>query len=531
MARMRPYLPVFIAGCLARAVSAAAEPPAIPQAFSDEYLLRLFVILTLAVMGVYNGVVYAMRPKDRSPLLFGIFCIFIALNNFVSTDFVFPLLAEWFPGAAPSAWRKVDIASVMASVPCFVMFLHAFFPGLGKGVIPRLIHWATLAFLLFVLLLSGGSLEMLFRFFFIVILGAIGYSLATGIYAFRAGQKDAAGVLLGIFILSAGGVNDVLWGMGYLHTIVLMPFATFGFTIIYSVLISRRFAVAFSSAERLNAELLENQRLRDEMQRRLAREQGLRQEQRRLTALLHSIEMPLCAVNAAGVIAFCNRAFEEMAGKTLADIAGTAPMQEYQLHGAKAEMSTVELELEDEQMNVLLFGLPGTDRARNGSAIAFVNALNRNRARIQSLENLLDGAGPDLVKANPALGHDLDLIDTALEQMGRMLVSDETSEERKRTGVDVLTLSLEYWGACTGKTKYELAEESGVWKVQTNPDGWKRTQTLDKYLDVKTFPQNPRWNQLFKTADFVLVRCKNHLDLRKKLEIRLQRLLILCESA
>jgi two-component system sensor histidine kinase ChiS len=134
---------------------------------------------------------------------------------------------------------------------------------------------------------------------------------------------------------------------------------------------------------------------------------------------------------------------------------------------------------------------------------------------------------PDLLQANPKLGHELKMIDTNLEQMGRLLINDQEIEKKKQLGSEIINLAIQYWIESTGKTKNDLARESNLWKVQINQDGWERTQTLDRYLDIKTFPKLPRWNQITKTTDFVLIRCSVQSPLREQLEIALQKLHVL----
>jgi two-component system sensor histidine kinase ChiS len=58
----------------------------------------------------------------------------------------------------------------------------------------------------------------------------------------------------------------------------------------------------------------------------------------------------------------------------------------------------------------------------------------------------------------------------------------------------------------------------------TNRDGWERTQTLDRYLDIGTFPLRPAWAKIMKTAEFVLATGTGDSVLRSRLEILLARL-------
>jgi PAS domain-containing protein len=523
------------------------------------WVLQLFLITTLFVIGLYNTVIFLMRKKDRAPLYFGVFCLLISINTLVSAsgDWLLQELYTMMPGLL---LFKIDIITVMLSTPCFVMFINSFFPSESKKAILPLLQVVTAIFLPFVIFLSGRPLALVFELFYPVIIAMIVYSVIIAVAAVKNEQTDAVWVLTGIFIMSLAGINDILWGIGVLHTPILIPAATFIFILIYSTLISRRFSLAFAGAERLSVELLENQRLRDEMQIRIKQEQDLRQVERRLTSLLHAIDEILCAVYSTGEIAFCNRAFEEFTGYASQTLIGR-PLKQF-LHTFQTEqgivsecnpeqfltnqksgkvtvtfdnneksfvreMVKIPLELEDEELWILVFRIPGQDSQQGISTVAFIEALNRNRSRIQSLQDMMINATPEMIQANPKLGHELKMIDMNLEQIGALLINDDETERKKRLCSEIITLSLRYWTESTGKTKIDLARESDLWKVQANQDGWERAQTLDRYLDFNTFPKIPRWNQITKTADFVLLRCTLESPLREKLESALQQLHIL----
>jgi PAS domain-containing protein len=511
---------------LGAGIVAAQSPAAVSDtAFTTRWFLNLFSVMALAVTGLYNCVIFIMRSKDRAPLYFGAYCIFIAVNNFVSSAGV-SFLTDLFPFADNPLLRKLDIATIILSIPLFNMFLQAFYPNFKMELFQRIVQVIAIVFTGAVIVLSDQSLEWAFSCYFPIILVSIVYFIIIGIRALLNKQHDAHGVLTGVVVMSIAGINDVLWGYGIIKTIIIMPYATLVFALIYSALISRRFADALISAERLNVELLENQRLRAEMQQRITAEQELRQAQRRLTALLHSIDSPLCATNSTGTVVFCNRAFEELSGQPQEKLIYSEPPQ---LEKKEIVSTEIPLELEDEQLCVHLYGSSESNMALNRSVVTFIEELNKNRARIRSLEELLAGTNSEKMQSNLNLRHDLEMIDTALQEMGKLLQHDEDPKEKRRLGIEVLKLAISYWSECTKTTKFELAGESGLWKVQINPDGWKRTQTLDRYLDYKTFPQNPRWNQIVKTADFVLIRFKNLSDSRNQLELALARLCMLTE--
>jgi len=89
--------------------------------------------------------------------------------------------------------------------------------------------------------------------------------------------------------------------------------------------------------------------------------------------------------------------------------------------------------------------------------------------------------------------------------------------------VDLMNRTIHYWVESTGRTKADLAEESEIWRVYPDRNGWRRTQTLDKYLDIHTLPKSPRIAQVLQTAYYVLKTCWTPSARRDQLEAAIKR--------
>jgi len=513
--------------CAAGACASVLPAPASLQA-SGVHSLRWWAdiagTLFVGAAGLHNLAIYFMRRKDRAPLFFGLFCIVVSFNNLVYDKVVAGMVvAHGWAGA--DTLHKIDLMTIVMTTPCVVLFLHAFFPGTGSPLAPRIFLALLLAVEIALLCTSGPAMETVFRWYLPVFVVGIVYSLVLVRQAVRARREYARWILAGCALLSVAGINDVAWAMGYLHAGVWLPTATFAFALIDTALISRRFARALWDAERLVVELLENQRLREEMHRHLARERDLHRAQSRLAALLHSIEVPLCAQDETGAMVFCNRAFEHLCGKTLSDMSGQKLEPIVNNVAGPYETTTVPIDLDDERLSIVILTPPTPgESVGNRPAAVVTSALERSRTRARVVGMLADAVAAERIAQQPDARKRMDMIDNALAQISRLLGADTSSEQRARLAVDALNMAIQYWSESTGKDKFDLAQESGLWKVHTNPDGWPRTQTLDRYLDVRTFPKNPRWRRVTDTLDFVLVRCHTESSLRKQLEQLLQSL-------
>lgn len=300
--------------------------------------------------------------------------------------------------------------------------------------------------------------------------------------------------------------------------------------------------------------MAENVRLKRKLARRRETVQHLLLTQRRLSELLDTVADAVLAVNEDHEIAFSNRACREFLGsdaKTLLgrplrtiiipetlDILTSALMHRDETTGnaslpeivftradntsVTTEVLITSLDLEGDPLNVLLIRTPA-ETPPHHTALPLIAELNRNQQRIQTLEETLS------VALHPQMSHireELKAVDTALAAMQQaMLPSVKTPE---KPAVAVMNLCIDYWIESTRSDKFEMARQSGMWRVYTNLDGWERAQTLDKYLDITTLPKKPRWKQVISTAEFVLTFCESSSELRRRLEDALADLRLAC---
>ncbi len=149
--------------------------------------------------------------------------------------------------------------------------------------------------------------------------------------------------------------------------------------------------------------------------------------------------------------------------------------------------------------------------------LALFRELNNNRQRILSLEEtVLSLEAGDPARQQEVL-EDLNSLDELLERIGSRLFPANQDDARRQVAVKAMCLALEYWTA-SGFTKADLAEQSGLWNVYMERDGYFRTQTLDKYLAEESLPQKPRWQHIHQTVQYVLATCTEPLPVRRKLE-------------
>lgn len=293
--------------------------------------------------------------------------------------------------------------------------------------------------------------------------------------------------------------------------------------------------------------LAENVRLKRELTRRKETQQHLLLTQRRLSELLNTVGDALLAINEDHEVTFCNRACRGLLGypaevllgrpvrtvaanKTAARLEAILEEREETFNNnwipemvftrvdggsLTADVLIASLDLDDEQLSVILIRAAAASPHGQHPALPLISELNRHQQRLRTIEESLAAA---LHPETPLIRQGIEAVDAALDSVRQALQLPEKEADKSILAGYVMNLSIDYWIESTGMDKFDLARQSGQWRVYTNADGWERAQTLDKYLNADTLPKKPRWKQVLATAEFVLTFCEAPSDLRTRLE-------------
>ncbi|WP_319468646.1 response regulator [uncultured Pseudodesulfovibrio sp.] len=287
------------------------------------------------------------------------------------------------------------------------------------------------------------------------------------------------------------------------------------------------------------AALEENLELKRELELRRKTESGLRFMQARLAKILDTLDDAIVGVNPSNEIAFCNQPFELLVGGTAQALLGQplasllvgvdnkssaalldyAPVQAGTSgqpslfeniamtagDGGETRVSfwATDMEIEEEAM-CLMVVRPATvsDTPHSASIPAqLFQSLNANRQRVLNLEETMLSLESGDPESRQQVLDDLKSLDELLEGISsRMQVNK--GHDKRPLAVRVMNLAVDCWTESTGTQKADMAEQSGLWNVYMERDGYFRTQTLDKYLEEGTLPGKPRWKKVLATADF-----------------------------
>ncbi|MGF1713805.1 response regulator [Photobacterium chitinilyticum] len=257
-----------------------------------------------------------------------------------------------------------------------------------------------------------------------------------------------------------------------------------------------------------------NQALQQEIERREQVEAGLLEAQTRLLGLLESTSEAILCVQGGGRIRYANsaagklfhRAPEQLERHNIVDILATHLPEDisnshhyngkllYRISDELITLDTDVINLPEESGLQRMFVFDN-----NGPA-----TLHRVEV-LESAMEVLSGFAFDgdkgCLQQLRELGGEFTRLADKLDDNGQ-----NKADSVRELLVEVMKATLKFWEESSNKTKFELAEESGLWRVYLDRSTLQ-TRTLDKYLHLETLPKTPRWRTVLNTIDFVLERC------------------------
>ncbi|MDA3890608.1 MAG: GAF domain-containing protein [Salinivirgaceae bacterium] len=237
------------------------------DATENTLILNFFLIGIILIIGINHMLMYALRRLDIGNLLFGMLSIIMILRN-LSTDE--RILMHWFPNMNWELLVKLDNFSGFGTMSFFALYFYfsyrKAFPKLmfyiltGIGILITLLVFSTNAWFY-------GQFKLIFEAY----IGLGGLYLVFGVLL-RASfqqQKGAFITFIGMFLLYATAVNDLLYSMGVVNSAYIAPYGIAAFMVLQSFLLTKKSAVALLDNQKLSLELgQEKQSLEERIEER-----------------------------------------------------------------------------------------------------------------------------------------------------------------------------------------------------------------------------------------------------------------------
>ena len=288
----------------------------------------------------------------------------------------------------------------------------------------------------------------------------------------------------------------------------------------------------------------ETAKLWEEIKRRRKSEMKLEQAQRQLIQILDTSNEAIIAFNHDYKITFFNRKAEVLFGYTFQELSGHSishifPELEEELRseqfGMRGKLTPSSIypfpyrylvksgELDGESLHLAIAPLKG----ESGYVLTVEDPSSPHPPTSNTLKQWEDTFSTLIeliVRDQPQLLNQFRPLPQNLDQILDMPAKEDSSKPLREVLVEIMNLSLSYWGLTTQGSKGDLAEKSKIWHATVDSLGAFRTRTLDRYLRLETIPQNPNWRNVFLTAQFVMQYCPDTApDLKEELKKYLEK--------
>ena len=224
--------------------------------------VQMILLGAILIMGLYQLAVFSLRREDRAPLYLGLFCLIVAVRSIVTGDL---FLIRLFPGFPWGIELRLEYLTDYLALPVFFVLLGALYPrevrrwAIGGCVAVGLAGIASLVAPVRVSSTWIPAYEAL-------VVGFIFYGCGALVVAGVRGRAGAWLFLLGCVAFWAGVVHDILSDNRILVTGEILPFGLFILVLFQSVILARRFAVAFAEVRHTHRLLTEREeRVRKEI--------------------------------------------------------------------------------------------------------------------------------------------------------------------------------------------------------------------------------------------------------------------------
>ncbi|WP_167883609.1 7TM diverse intracellular signaling domain-containing protein [Leptospira ognonensis] len=218
----------------------------------NRYTLDIFIFAGLLVMGLYNLGVYFNRRKDRSALFYGCLSLLFGLRSICIYD---RNILNFLPSLPFLLMHRYEIFAFYFGIALFLLFVKSLYEEEFNALLTRVL-------LYFVFFASAIALTCPPRIYFailpfvqlttVVAILLVIYSLAKAAFNKRLGARL---FLLGFFLFALTVVNDMLVASGIYYFPSLANVGFFLLIFVQAEILSRRFAIGFTEAEKLTENL------------------------------------------------------------------------------------------------------------------------------------------------------------------------------------------------------------------------------------------------------------------------------------
>ena len=242
----------------------AGTPEALALRRESQIIDATALLAAYLLPGLVALIFYAARRRERVPLVFGLFCIAMAVYTDMIGQRLFlrplPAQVDWW------GYMRVEYLSWIAAMALWVLTLRGLFPQEIHRRVVQAVQATLAASALAVILLPPAVYSHLATPGLVVAIAVIAYFACAMVLALRRTRVDAGILLAGILaVLLSFGIDLLLIDAPRADT-KFAPIGLAVFLLSPAVVIARRLSAALNAEER-NRALEENARLREDVER------------------------------------------------------------------------------------------------------------------------------------------------------------------------------------------------------------------------------------------------------------------------
>lgn len=207
-----------------------------------------FLLGSLLILIIYHLAMYLMRPQDRAPLYFSLFCLCMLV--YVSAQGERSIYAL-FPDLSWELKKKIGYLPHYCAVPLLILQVNEVFRGIfNKRVLYSMLGYSAV-FAAIVLLTNAATFSTMTSCLeaTLVLLGLIATLSLIKLRKYK--LSDTLIFLFGFASILLAGVNDTLMHNQIVGSVQLLPIGTFLFISSQSLLLSKNLTDSFRKSERL----------------------------------------------------------------------------------------------------------------------------------------------------------------------------------------------------------------------------------------------------------------------------------------
>ena len=224
----------------------------IEERFARGLFRDVMLASSMLMIGLYHLAFFYIRRVSKEALLFGLFCLLVALRAMVTGE---RFLLQTYPELPFELLLKTEYLTFFGATALFVLYVQSIFPDEFSRWVGRIVRVAAIVFCAFVLVTPLEIYSYSAPVYQLLSLGFLAHVSFAAIQALRHAREGAVIYLTGTGVFLFTYVNDLLYYQFLSPYANLSALGSFVFVFAQALLLARRYSTAFGQVEKLSGEL------------------------------------------------------------------------------------------------------------------------------------------------------------------------------------------------------------------------------------------------------------------------------------